>query len=70
MRTHVPDLSNIVNGLLAAGFSQEALARQVDCSQGTICRLRQPGADCHYSTGKALEQLYLEHVSDSGCVVH
>ena len=50
-------LSDMVNALLASGFSQASIAQAVGTNQPTIWRAAQ-GVDIRYSTGREIERLY------------
>ncbi len=49
----------MLNSLIESGWSQSALARELNTSQPTIHRLLEKGQGCSYDLGKKIENLYL-----------
>jgi predicted transcriptional regulator len=57
------DLRKVVNDLLSAGLTQEAIADKLGCTQATVSRYASGEIEtCAYDTGKTLVELHLLHV--------
>ncbi|WEJ22986.1 hypothetical protein N0B28_06790 [Pseudomonas sp. SD17-1] len=58
-------IQKMLQGLMALGFSQRAIADRVGTTQPTICRATK-GATVSYEIGKAIEVFYEEQRKDVG----
>ncbi|MCQ2048800.1 Uncharacterised protein [Stutzerimonas stutzeri] len=56
-------IKNMIEGLIALGYTQGSIAEAVGATQPTIHRALN-GSDIRYTTGKAIELLYVLKVGD------
>lgn len=57
-------IQKMLQGLMALGFSQRAIADRVGTTQPTICRATK-GATVSYEIGKAIELFYEDQQKDA-----
>jgi len=61
-------LNMMINRLMTLGMSEGRIAVEIGCKQPTVNRVKH-GAETSYSTGKALERLYMKKFPDSSVCI-